>query len=129
MNKGKGCTTHFINFFMKWHFLYMQIPEMIISGMSCLYKKMLSFGESPYWSFYKNDLHEPCFLWNSFPELSLDMTCEANCTGAFYKHLSFSPPHLIDRFTYYDLTWSTLPRYVVSLKLPMPFYKHVGFIK
>ena len=39
------------------------------------------------------------------------------------------PPHLIDRFTYYDLTWLTLPRYVVSLKLPMPFYKHVGFMK
>ena len=44
-----------------------------------------------------------------------------------YKH--GCPPHLIDRFTYYDLTWLTLPRYVVSLKLPMPFYKHVGFMK
>ena len=39
--------------------------------------------------FIKSDLHEPCFLWNAFPELSLDMTCEANCTGAFYKHLRF----------------------------------------
>ena len=35
--------------------------------------------------FFKNDLHEPCFLWNAFPELSVDMTCEANCTSAFYK--------------------------------------------
>ena len=34
--QGKGCTTHFINFFLKWHFLYIQIPEMIISGMSYL---------------------------------------------------------------------------------------------
>ena len=29
------------------------------------------------------------FLWNAFPRLSLDMTCEANWTGAFYKHLIY----------------------------------------
>ena len=29
------------------------------------------------------------FLWNAFPELSLDMTSEANCKGAFSKHLRF----------------------------------------
>ena len=28
-------------------------------------------------------------LWNAFPQLSLDMTCEANWTGAFYKHLIY----------------------------------------
>ena len=39
--QGKGYTTHFIAFFMKWHFLYMQIPEMIISGMSYLLKNVV----------------------------------------------------------------------------------------
>ena len=29
------------------------------------------------------------FLWNAFPQLSLDMTYEANWTGAFYKHLIY----------------------------------------
>ena len=83
--QGKGCTTHFINCFMKWHFLYIQIPEMIISGMSYLLKKWCFLGKANTGHFIKNDLHEPCFLWNAFPELSVDMTCEANCTSAFYK--------------------------------------------
>ena len=83
--QGKGCTTHFINFFMKWHFLYIQIPEMIISGMSYLLKKWCFLGKANTGHFIKNDLHEPCFLWNAFPELSVDMTCEANCTSAFYR--------------------------------------------
>ncbi len=64
---------------MKLHFLYIQIPEMITSGMSylsikkcCFLGKANTTGHS-----IKHDLHEPCFLWNAFPELSLDMTCEA----------------------------------------------------
>ena len=45
MNKEKGCTTHFINFFMKLHFLYIQIPEMFISGMSYLLKNVAFWGK------------------------------------------------------------------------------------
>ena len=63
---------------MKWHFLYIQIPEMIISGMSYLsIKKCCILGKANTGHFIKHDLHEPCFLWNAFPELSLDMACEA----------------------------------------------------
>ena len=48
-------------------------------------KKCCFVGKANTGHFIKNDLHEPCFLWNAFPELSVDMTCEANCTSAFYK--------------------------------------------
>ena len=65
------------------------------------------------------------FLWNAFPELSVDMTCEANCTSAFYQQFplkkSSNPCAMFAFECYFARIFSYIFSSIVAVAIPLCF--------
>ena len=72
------------------------------------------------------------FLWNAFPELSVDMTCEANCTSGFYQQFplkkSSNPCAMFAFECYFARIFSYIfSSNIVAVAIPPMF--HLSLIK